>query len=305
MSTSYPSNLDNLTNPTGTLGETQSTVSHVAQHQNANDAIEAIEAVLGINPQGVSVTVRQRLEAIEAAITALGTSSYTSLPDGSITTAKLGTNAVTTAKIADDQVTASKLTTDSVTTSKIQNNAVTQAKLAANLTLPVICTSTTRPSSYAGLRIYETNTSRELLHDGTGWIIMSEPAQSFTPVFTNLTVSNGTLVASYHRSDGWCDFEVALTFGSSTAVTGRISFSMPTATATNSVINGVAYITDTGTSVYPAIQTTDGTKVYLDVINASTTYGSQGITSATVPFTFATGDYISFHGRYRMTTRYS
>ena len=57
---------------------------------------------------------------------ALGT-----VPDGSITAAKLDTDAVTTAKIEDGAVTAAKLDTNSVTNVKIEDNAVTAAKISA------------------------------------------------------------------------------------------------------------------------------------------------------------------------------
>lgn len=52
------------------------------------------------------------------------------IPDGSITTAKLADGAVTTVKLADGAVTTVKLADGSVTTAKIADGAVTTAKLA-------------------------------------------------------------------------------------------------------------------------------------------------------------------------------
>ena len=47
----------------------------------------------------------------------------------------------------------------------------------------------------AGLRIFETDTKRELRYDGTGWIIMAEPAQTFTMAVTPSAGAFGALGA--------------------------------------------------------------------------------------------------------------
>lgn len=57
-------------------------------------------------------------------------SDFSTLKDGSVTTAKLASNAVTSLKIADYAVTAAKLADGSVTTAKIADVNVTAAKLA-------------------------------------------------------------------------------------------------------------------------------------------------------------------------------
>lgn len=65
MSTGYPGSLDVLTNPISTQTLDDPTVLHDQQHANANDAIEAIQTTLGINPQGASVSVDARLDAMD------------------------------------------------------------------------------------------------------------------------------------------------------------------------------------------------------------------------------------------------
>jgi hypothetical protein len=69
MATSYPAGIDNFTNPTSTDKLDSATVPHATQHANANDAIEAIESELGTNPKGASVSVKERLVAIETSVT--------------------------------------------------------------------------------------------------------------------------------------------------------------------------------------------------------------------------------------------
>lgn len=65
MATNYPESLDVLQNPdpNDRLNSTQ--VPHHQQHADANDAIEAIQAVLGANPAGSYLTIKDRVIAAE------------------------------------------------------------------------------------------------------------------------------------------------------------------------------------------------------------------------------------------------
>ena len=65
MASNYPSSLDNLINPGPTDSLNSTTVPHHQQHANANDAIEAIQTVLGVNPAGSHLTVKDRIVATE------------------------------------------------------------------------------------------------------------------------------------------------------------------------------------------------------------------------------------------------
>jgi len=64
----YPSALDNFINPTATDKLDSNTVPHHLQHSNLNDAVEAIQTVLGINPAGSHLTVKDRIIAAETNI---------------------------------------------------------------------------------------------------------------------------------------------------------------------------------------------------------------------------------------------
>lgn len=70
MSSQYPGSLDDLVNPTATDKMNSVTVPHHEQHANANDAIEAIQTVLGTNPAGSHLTVKDRIISAEENITA-------------------------------------------------------------------------------------------------------------------------------------------------------------------------------------------------------------------------------------------
>jgi hypothetical protein len=68
MATNYPNQLDILINPTATDKLNSDTVPHHQQHANLNDAVEAVQTVLGINPAGSHLTIKDRIIATEANI---------------------------------------------------------------------------------------------------------------------------------------------------------------------------------------------------------------------------------------------
>lgn len=85
MATLYPGALDVFTNPNPTDTLNSVTVPHAKQHTDVNDAIEAIESVLGINPAGTFLTVKDRVVAIENVIAGLGSMSTQNSNNVSIT----------------------------------------------------------------------------------------------------------------------------------------------------------------------------------------------------------------------------
>lgn len=68
MTTAYPNSLDNFVNPTATDTLNSTTVPHADQHANLNDAVEAIQTVLGLNPAGSHLTVKDRIISAESQI---------------------------------------------------------------------------------------------------------------------------------------------------------------------------------------------------------------------------------------------
>jgi hypothetical protein len=88
MTTQYPAALDILINPTSSDPLNSATVPHHQQHANANDAIEAIQTVIGLNPAGSHLTVKDRIIAAESAIS--GQSNINGLTDVTISLANPG-----------------------------------------------------------------------------------------------------------------------------------------------------------------------------------------------------------------------
>lgn len=66
MAINYPASLDTFQNPTATDLLNSVSVPHHQQHADLNDAVEAIQTVIGLNPAGSHLTVKDRITAIES-----------------------------------------------------------------------------------------------------------------------------------------------------------------------------------------------------------------------------------------------
>lgn len=125
----------------------------------------------------------------------------------------------------------------------------------------------------------------------------------WTPTWTNLTVGNATVVARFVRIGNLVKFQIALTFGSTTSISGNVIFTLPaTALATAMLDNsplGVTTFLDSGTDSifgYTSYHSTTQGKVL--VADNTGTYPVQTILSSTVPFTWTTSDEIRIEGSY-------
>lgn len=179
--------------------------------------------------------------------------------------------------------------------------------------LPV--TSVTRPvgnDRYSGQRIFEADTGRELMYDGTGWVIMSEPLQAYNNwAASGITLGNGTKLGSYHRSHGWIDVYLEFVMGTTSAITGEIDVTLPIGISplTFSAPQGrfACGMWDNGGSEYVGTTsyTGTGTTVRCRAVNTAGTFAVSQSASATVPFTWGVSDTLIVVARYPMLSRYS
>ena len=176
-----------------------------------------------------------------------------------------------------------------------------------------VVTSGTRPVSperYAGKAIYESDTQRTLIYDGTGWIIMAEPLQSYAAATSGVTLgTGGTCTGYYTRSNGFCELELILFLGAGGALTADPVITLPVA------IGGWAMGLEKATVLY--FDNSANTRCYgSSRVATSTTIGfvrwdTTGNTAtgaalgASQPFTWAASDQIQLFAKYQMTTRYS
>lgn len=162
----------------------------------------------------------------------------------------------------------------------------------------VVANAAARPtgaSLFTGLRIYQADISSELTYDGTGWVIMSEPAKAFTPTI-GATVGTFTSVAgttTYHRSDGYLDFNEQITITTNGTASQAMTTTLPVAPAAPqdgimlAHFREVASTGNTGEGYWNIASS----KMYLNLYNNS--------------YPGANGYILQIAGRYRMVTRYS
>lgn len=115
---------------------------------------------------------------------------------------------------------------------------------------------------------------------------------NFSPNWTNLTVGNGTLIAKFSLEGSWTCGHINLVYGSTTSISGAVSFATPVAAGTYggaySSVGNVSLI-DTGVALYmgAAVLRIATQVIEVRVINAASTYAAWNAISATVPFTWA------------------
>lgn len=152
----------------------------------------------------------------------------------------------------------------------------------------------------AGDWYYDTTNKRSYQSDGGGWVIMSEPTQTYAPVLNQSGVRTTTVnYGVYKRSDGWVKgaFRLAITAAGVAGVS--IYASVPIAEAYASGLpEGAFWYQTSGGMRYSG-------SIYLSTQNI---YGqSDGVSSfiGSLPnFAVASGDLYMASFEYQMLTRY-
>lgn len=125
--------------------------------------------------------------------------------------------------------------------------------------------------------------------------------QSYTPTWTGVT--KGTSPTEYYR---YCQigktvhFRIALTLGTSGALTGAVTVTLPVtghASIVRSFFN--TYLSDNVTANYVGQSAASSTTTLdVSVVYAAGTYADVRALSATIPFTWGSGDSIWINGTY-------
>lgn len=124
---------------------------------------------------------------------------------------------------------------------------------------------------------------------------------TWTPIWTNLTITSATVTARYVVSRRRVFRQVDVIWGASTAITGSVSYSLPFSQVgygTTSA-NGIARLYDASAATsYPALSYLLTSTVLLGAQAAGGTYLTVALLSSTVPFTWATTDELGDSGWY-------
>lgn len=169
-----------------------------------------------------------------------------------------------------------------------------------------VCTSSTRPSNpYAGMRIYETDTGREYMHDGGGWVIMSEPTQTFAAQIdqgASTNIAKTVAQAEYMRSNGWITVQFRLGPSGSGTAGAALTVAMPVLPfSVNNVSGGSGFVYDS------SLATLTVTASLVDLngkLNFTTSSGGGSAWGVIPNLAITSGDVISACVSYRMASRY-
>jgi hypothetical protein len=131
---------------------------------------------------------------------------------------------------------------------------------------------------------------------------------AYTPTWANLTVGNGTVTTAYARVNDFVHYFGKIVFGSTSAITGSVSVSLPVnldanIAATTRALLGIALMRDVSAGAQflgnGAVSTGSATTAILEVANASGTYSSLNGLSSTVPMTWANTDILFWNLYYK------
>lgn len=168
-----------------------------------------------------------------------------------------------------------------------------------------VVTSGTRPASaYEGQQVYESDTDRVVLWNGSAWQTSAQLGAwtAYTPTWVGSTGShtlgNGTLTGSYVQVSKTVHFRVRLTIGSTTTYNaGTWRFGLPVTMVANFSGAGDAIASATMYDLSLADRYARTVYSYSDTQVAVLSEAGLAI-SSTVPFTWATGDTLSIVGTY-------
>ena len=166
----------------------------------------------------------------------------------------------------------------------------------------VIDSAATRPASpYAGQTIFETDTNRTLVWNGTAWLVTSGPYTAYAA--TPAGLGNGTANFRYSQNYKTVHFHGTIVHGSTTTFVQDITLPL-TASSSYGFLDdmGTCVARDVSANLYYAmdyifINSTTVRILWSAGISSGATNGLFDI-SSTAPFTWATGDFISFNLMY-------
>jgi hypothetical protein len=169
--------------------------------------------------------------------------------------------------------------------------------------------ATAIPTPSEGMLTYLEDLDRYESYTAGAWITVADASgwTDFTPVFGGLTIGDGFYSYSKFKKIGkTVNVQVRFVLGSTSSVSGDLRIDVPseitrvTADSPGNIYG--AFIDASANSISPIsiLVSSVAQRFFLRATNASTTYLTSSITSATVPFTWAASDNIIFSATYEV-----
>ena len=137
--------------------------------------------------------------------------------------------------------------------------------------------------------------------EATGLKWSSGAWTTWTPTLGNVVIGNGTITARYQQISKVVFFSVKVVFGSTTTISNSPSITLPVTAASQAYF--IANVSDAGVASYTAnaiLPSADFTRIYMDLIDTTSSRAAAAVFSATSPFTWGTGDNFTVSGSYEV-----
>jgi hypothetical protein len=170
----------------------------------------------------------------------------------------------------------------------LMRQTITRYASAADRTSQLAAASITAEH---GMFSFLLDTNSIYYYNESAWIPFSTPWTAYTPSWTNLTVGSGTQNAKYRYVGGDLRVRGTITLAADSSITGVVFQTIPNSvTADAGWQGGVGLVNDAGTRIYPCVIGVTASSTTFTWVHAET----GGTLTATSPFTFGTGDLITW-----------